>query len=93
MRDDQQVFIHPSSVLYQRSPQFLIYDELVQTTREYIRDVCIIEPQWLPELAPNLFAKAESGKLSKAKQIERIQPLHNKFEDESVWRLSKRYQR
>jgi len=93
MRDDQQVFIHPSSVLYQRSPQFLIYHELVQTTREYIRDVCIIEPQWLPELAPNLFAKADSGKLSKAKQVERIKPLFNKFEDESVWRLSKRYQR
>jgi ATP-dependent RNA helicase DHX8/PRP22 len=93
LRDNQEVFIHPSSVLYQKSPQFVIYHELVQTTKEYIRDVSVIEPHWLPELAPNLYSKADSNQLSKAKQAEKIQPLYNKFEDESVWRLSKRYQR
>jgi ATP-dependent RNA helicase DHX8/PRP22 len=93
MRDEQIVFVHPSSVLYQKSPQFVIYHELVQTSKEYMRNVCTIEPHWLPELAPNLFSKADPNKISKAKQTERIKPLYKKFEDESVWRLSKRYAR
>jgi ATP-dependent RNA helicase DHX8/PRP22 len=93
IRDDQQVFIHPSSVLYMKSPSYLIYHELVQTTREYLRDVCVIDPDWLPELAPKLFAKAEPGRLSKSQMGEKVRPLYSKFEDESVWRLSKRYGR
>lgn len=93
IRDDQQAAIHPSSVLYQKSPEYIIYHELVQTSREYLRDVCVIDPQWLPELAPKLFAKAEAGRLSKSKMAEKVRPLYNKFEDEAVWRLSKRYGR
>jgi ATP-dependent RNA helicase DHX8/PRP22 len=93
LRDDQQVFIHPSSVLYQKVPDYIIYHELVQTTREYLRDVCVIDPEWLAELAPKLFAKADAGRLSKSKMAEKVRPLYNKFEDEAVWRLSKRYGR
>lgn len=93
IRDDQQVFIHPSSVLYQKTPEYLIYHELVQTTREYLRDVCVIDPEWLPELAPKLYAKADPSKLSRSKQAEKVRPLYNKFEDEAVWRLSKRFGR
>ena len=93
IRDDQQVFIHPSSVLYQKTPEYLIYHELVQTTREYLRDVCVIDPQWLPELAPKLYAKADPNILSRSKQAEKVRPLYNKFEDEAVWRLSKRFGR
>jgi ATP-dependent RNA helicase DHX8/PRP22 len=93
IRDDQQVFIHPSSVLYQKTPEYLIYHELVQTTREYLRDVCIIDPEWLAELAPKLYAKADPNKLSRSKQVEKVRPLYNKFEDEAVWRLSKRFGR
>jgi ATP-dependent RNA helicase DHX8/PRP22 len=93
IRDDQQAFIHPSSVMYQKSPEYVIYHELVQTTREYLRDLCVIEPHWLPELAPKLFAKVDASNMNRAKQGEKVRPLYNKFEDESVWRLSKRMQR
>ena len=93
LRDDQQAFIHPSSVLYQKTPDYIIYHELVQTTREYLRDVCVIDADWLPELAPKLFEAADPGRLSKSKIAEKVRPLYNKFEDEAVWRLSKRYGR
>ena len=93
LRDDQQAFIHPSSVLYQKTPDYVIYHELVQTTREYLRDVCVIDAEWLPELAPKLFTAADPGRLSKSKMAEKVRPLYNKFEDEAVWRLSKRYGR
>lgn len=33
------VFIHPSSALFQRQPAWVIYHELVLTTKEYMREV------------------------------------------------------
>lgn len=32
------VFIHPSSSLFNRNPEYCIYHELVLTTREYMRE-------------------------------------------------------
>jgi ATP-dependent RNA helicase DHX8/PRP22 len=90
LTDDQQVFIHPSSALYQRSPEYVVYHELVFTAKEYIREVCTVEASWLPEIAPNLFQKSDGKKLSRKKQLERIQPLHNKFEEKDSWRLTVR---
>ena len=34
------VFIHPSSALFQRQPDWVIYHELVLTSKEYMREVC-----------------------------------------------------
>mmetsp|Transcript_57831 Transcript_57831/g.152186 ORF Transcript_57831/g.152186 Transcript_57831/m.152186 type:complete len:1158 (+) Transcript_57831:156-3629(+) len=90
LTEHQQVYIHPSSALYQRNPEWLIYHELVLTTKEYLRECCTLEPQWLPELAPNLFTRADPTKLSKRKQRERIEPLYNRFEEPNSWRLSRR---
>ena len=33
------VFIHPSSALFQRQPDWVIYFELVLTSKEYMREV------------------------------------------------------
>ena len=33
------VFIHPSSALFQRQPDWVIYHELVLTSKEYMREV------------------------------------------------------
>jgi ATP-dependent RNA helicase DHX8/PRP22 len=90
LSDHQQVYIHPSSALYQRNPEWLVYHELVLTSKEYLRECCTLEPHWLPELAPNLFTRADPTKLSKRKQRERIEPLYNRFEEPNSWRLSRR---
>ena len=57
MVSNRLVSIHPSSVLFCVKPQppCLLYNELVQTTRTYIRDVLVIDHAWLLELAPHLF--------------------------------------
>ena len=60
------------------------------TTKEYLRDCCVIQPQWLPELAPNLYKKSDNQRVSRRKRREKIQPLSNKFEEADSWRLSKR---
>jgi ATP-dependent RNA helicase DHX8/PRP22 len=37
--DGQTVYIHPSSSLFQNQPEWVVYHELVQTTKEYMREV------------------------------------------------------
>eukprot|EP00933_Yihiella_yeosuensis_P000422 TRINITY_DN10064_c3_g1_i1.p1 TRINITY_DN10064_c3_g1~~TRINITY_DN10064_c3_g1_i1.p1 ORF type:complete len:1136 (+),score=282.77 TRINITY_DN10064_c3_g1_i1:138-3545(+) len=90
LTDHQQVYIHPSSSIYQRNPEWIVYHELVLTTKEYLRECTTIEPHWLPELAPNLFSRADATKLSSRKMKERIEPLYNRFEEPNAWRLSRR---
>jgi len=90
LADHNQVYIHPASALYQRNPEWLVYHELVLTSKEYLRECTTIEPHWLPELAPNLFQRADPTKLSKRKMRERIEPLYNRFEEPNSWRLSRR---
>lgn len=37
--DNQQVFIHPSSALFNKSAEWVVYHELVLTTKEYQKEV------------------------------------------------------
>ncbi|KAJ3061758.1 DEAH-box ATP-dependent RNA helicase prp22, partial [Podochytrium sp. JEL0797] len=49
------VYIHPSSALFNKQPEWVIYHELVLTTKEYMRECIAIEPKWLVEAAPAFF--------------------------------------
>lgn len=83
------VYMHPSSALFGKAAEHVIYHSLVETTKEYMHNVTAIEPKWLVEAAPTFFKVAgKEGGLSKRKKAERIQPLHNKFAGEDDWRLS-----
>ncbi|XP_008808919.1 probable pre-mRNA-splicing factor ATP-dependent RNA helicase DEAH5 isoform X1 [Phoenix dactylifera] len=88
--ENQPVYIHPSSALFQRQPDWVIYHELVMTTKEYMREVTVIDPKWLVELAPRFFKSADPTKLSKRKRQERIEPLYDRYHEPNSWRLSKR---
>jgi len=90
MDEGQVVYIHPSSSLFNRNPEWLIYHELVLTTKEYMREIISIEPKWLLELAPRYFQQCNPKQLSKRKRQERIEPLYDRFNDPNAWRLSKR---
>ncbi|TFK77464.1 ATP-dependent RNA helicase DHX8 [Pluteus cervinus] len=83
------VYIHPSSALFNRNPEWLVYHELVLTTREYCHNVTAIEPKWLVDVAPQFFKVADANKISKRKRQEKIEPLFNKYEKPDEWRLSK----
>jgi ATP-dependent RNA helicase DHX8/PRP22 len=72
------VYIHPSSALFNRAPEWCIYHELILTTREYCHNVLSIEPKWLVEVAPQFFKVADVNKISKRKRQEKIEPLYNK---------------
>ncbi|KAJ1553986.1 DEAH-box ATP-dependent RNA helicase prp22 [Cladochytrium tenue] len=83
------VYIHPSSALFNRQPEWVIYHELVLTTKEYMREVVAIEPKWLVEAAPTFFRSADPNKISKRKRQEKIEPLYNRFEKPNEWRISR----
>ncbi|KAF2348160.1 Helicase-associated domain [Trinorchestia longiramus] len=87
--DSQVVYIHPSSSLFNRQPEWVIYHELVQTTKEYMREVTTIDPKWLVEFAPSFFKLGDPTKLSKHKKNQRLEPLYNKYEEPNSWRISR----
>ncbi|XP_055613923.1 ATP-dependent RNA helicase DHX8 [Uranotaenia lowii] len=87
--DSQVVYIHPSSALFNRQPEWVVYHELVQTTKEYMREVTTIDPKWLVEFAPAFFRFSDPTKLSKFKKNQRLEPLYNKYEEPNAWRISR----
>ncbi|GMH39385.1 hypothetical protein BSKO_07283 [Bryopsis sp. KO-2023] len=88
--EQQPVYIHPSSALFQQQPDWVLYHELVLTSKEYMREVMTVDPKWLVELAPRFFKSADPHKLSRRKRMEKIEPLYDRYHDPNAWRLSRR---
>ncbi|XP_076943643.1 pre-mRNA-splicing factor ATP-dependent RNA helicase DEAH1-like [Bidens hawaiensis] len=55
VKHPQTVYIHPSSGLAQVLPRWVVYHELVLTTKEYMRQVSELKPEWLVEIAPHYY--------------------------------------
>ena len=55
VRHQQSVLIHPNSCLFDQIPRYVVYFELVLTTKEYMRQVIEIENEWLRETAPHFY--------------------------------------
>ncbi|KAJ2720098.1 DEAH-box ATP-dependent RNA helicase prp22 [Coemansia sp. Benny D115] len=83
------VYIHPSSALFNKNPEWVIYHELVMTSKEYMREALVVEPRWLVEVAPTFFKVADGHNISRRKRNERLEPLYNKFEKPNEWRISR----
>jgi pre-mRNA-splicing factor ATP-dependent RNA helicase DHX16 len=45
--------------LAQVLPRWIVYHELVLTSKEYMRTVSEIKPAWLLEIAPHYYSKKE----------------------------------
>lgn len=59
IKHNQSVQIHPTSSLFQQMPRWVIYHELVFTTKEFMRQIIEIKPEWLVEIAPHYYSKKE----------------------------------
>lgn len=57
LKGGQDVFIHPSSVLFssKKLPEYVVFAELLVTSKQYMRNVTAINMNWLPVLLPHLF--------------------------------------
>ena len=63
IKSDLSLKVHPSSVLNlylanvdQPPPKYIIYNDIVQSkTQHLMRDICVINYEWLHELVPNYY--------------------------------------
>lgn len=83
VKDNQDVLVHPSTVLG-HDAEWVVYNEFVLTTKNYIRTVTSVRPEWLVELAPayydiHTFQKGDVRySLERVKErMERMQELNN----------------
>ncbi|ROV95065.1 hypothetical protein VSDG_05850 [Cytospora chrysosperma] len=54
IKDNQPVLIHPSSVI-KADYEWVLYHEFVLTSKQYIRTVTGVRPEWLLEIAPGYY--------------------------------------
>ena len=59
VKNPQTVSIHPSSGLAKELPKWVVYFELVFTSKEYMRQCIEIQPKWLIEIAPHYYQTRE----------------------------------
>eukprot|EP00971_Amphidinium_carterae_P301736 5994479-Amphidinium_carterae.1 len=62
------VEIHPTSALFGQTVKFVCYHELVLTTKEYMRGVIEVKPEWILEAAPHYYSTKDldfKGKMPK----------------------------
>lgn len=58
LRTGMPCFLHPSSALYGSgtTPEYIVYHELIMTTKEYMRTVTAVDAEWLAEMGPMFFS-------------------------------------
>uniref|UniRef100_L7M0F3 RNA helicase n=1 Tax=Rhipicephalus pulchellus TaxID=72859 RepID=L7M0F3_RHIPC len=57
----KKVHIHPSSCLFSSSPACVVFTEMVETSKCYMRNLTVVDPDWLPDVAPQYFKKKRLG--------------------------------
>ncbi|KCV69479.1 adenosinetriphosphatase [Fonticula alba] len=58
-KSNQTVLIHPSSTLHKTPVEWVVYHELMLTSREFMRQVTEIDPTWLVEVAPHYYSGSD----------------------------------
>lgn len=64
LRSHLPIHLHPTSALCSlgTQPDFVVYHELVLTSKEFMRNVTQVQPEWLAELGPMFFSLRTSYK-------------------------------
>ncbi|KAK2734323.1 hypothetical protein FQN55_002821 [Onygenales sp. PD_40] len=73
VKNGQTVYLHPSSTLFQVNPKWVIYYELVLTSKEYMRSNMPLQPEWLVEVAPHYHKKKDLETLGIDKKMSKGQ--------------------
>ncbi|KAG0673210.1 DEAH-box ATP-dependent RNA helicase prp43 [Pichia californica] len=80
VKDSQDVLLHPSTVLAQQD-EWVIYNEFVLTSKNYIRTVTSIRPEWLVQFAPDYYDldnfQQDDVRMSLARVHERVNKMKN----------------
>lgn len=72
VKDSQVVALHPSVGMANQKPEWVLYNEFVLTSRNYVRTVTEVRGEWLLEIAPHYYQDLPPGEaqrsLSRLKQ-------------------------
>ncbi|XP_055903366.1 ATP-dependent RNA helicase DHX15 homolog [Eupeodes corollae] len=72
IKDNQIVQLHPSTCL-DHKPDWVIYNEFVLTTKNYIRTVTDVKPEWLLSHAPQYYDMNNFPQCEAKRQLELLQ--------------------
>lgn len=72
IKDNQIVQLHPSTCL-DHKPDWVIYNEFVLTTKNYIRTVTDVKPEWLLSLSPQYYDMNNFPQCEARRQLELLQ--------------------
>lgn len=55
LKENHMVLVHPSSAM-KRKPEFVMYLEFVLTSKNFLRMVSPLKPEWMPQMFPKFYA-------------------------------------
>ncbi|XP_028329912.1 ATP-dependent RNA helicase DHX15 isoform X1 [Gouania willdenowi] len=71
VKDNQVVQLHPSTVL-DRKPEWVLYNEFVLTTKNYIRTCTDVKPEWLMKIAPQYYEMSNFPRCEAKRELENM---------------------
>jgi pre-mRNA-splicing factor ATP-dependent RNA helicase DHX38/PRP16 len=87
LRTGIELQLHPTSSLYGMSdlPEFVVYHELLLTSKEYISTVTAVEPEWLLEYGGVFYTLRVKDRNNKKRLIEQeLEDDKRKYEEEKL---------
>jgi pre-mRNA-splicing factor ATP-dependent RNA helicase DHX38/PRP16 len=83
LRSSMSCFLHPTSALYGLgiTPEYVVYHELVYTSKEYMQCVTAVDAQWLADMGP-MFFSIKTGSRSRAEKLQNQREAQSAMEDE-----------
>lgn len=90
LRTSVTVQLHPTSALYGLGylPDYVIYHELILTSKEYMSTVTSVDPHWLAELGGVFYSVKEKGYSAREKRVTEVE-FNKKMEIEAQMALDK----
>ncbi|KAL7199091.1 hypothetical protein ACSBR2_021385 [Camellia fascicularis] len=82
VKDNQVVHLHPSNCL-DHKPEWVIYNEFVLTSRNFIRTVTDVRGEWLVDIAPHYFDLANFPPCEARRVLEKLYKKREKEREES----------
>jgi len=78
IRGKETLYLHPNCILHAIYPNWVVYNEVVMTGKNYMREVSTIDYKWLLEIAPH-FYQDNKVQIIEARRNKEIEDL-TKFE-------------
>ncbi|KAK9747585.1 hypothetical protein RND81_02G001800 [Saponaria officinalis] len=82
VKDNQVVHLHPSNCL-DHKPEWVIYNEYVLTSRNFIRTVTDIRGEWLVDIAPHYYDLTNFPNCEAKRVLEKLYKKREKDKEES----------